>query len=50
VSRARAVLSSKDLAAKLVVNGRKRIEQEFSEKAVVGQYIRMFETVRPGKA
>jgi glycosyltransferase involved in cell wall biosynthesis len=48
--RMRAVLSSKDLAAKLVANGRKRIEQEFSEKAVVGQYIKMFETVRPGKA
>ncbi len=48
--RMRAVLSSKELAAKLITNGRKRIEQEFSEKAVVGQYIRMFETVRPGKA
>lgn len=48
--RMRAVLSSKELAEKLVRNGRKRIEQEFSEKAVVGQYITMFETVRPGKA
>ena len=48
--RMRAVLSSKELAARLVANGRKRIEQEFSEKAVVGQYIKMFETVRPGKA
>lgn len=48
--RMRAVLSSKELAAKLVANGRQRIEQEFSEKAVVGQYIRMFETVRPEKA
>ena len=48
--RMRAVLSSKELAAKLVANGRKRIEREFSEKAVVGQYTRMFENVRPGKA
>ncbi|MGN6514607.1 MAG: glycosyltransferase [Rhizomicrobium sp.] len=47
--RLRAVLASKDLAAKLVANGYKRIEREFSEKAVVGQYIEMFETVRPGK-
>ncbi|MBS0274026.1 MAG: glycosyltransferase family 4 protein [Proteobacteria bacterium] len=48
--RIHAVLSSKELAAKLVTNGYKRVEQEFSETAVVGQYIRMFETVRPGKA
>jgi glycosyltransferase involved in cell wall biosynthesis len=48
--RMRAVLSSKELAAKLVANGYTRIEQEFSEKAVVGEYIKMFETVRPGKA
>jgi glycosyltransferase involved in cell wall biosynthesis len=47
--RLQAVLSSKDLAAKLVANGHKRIEQEFSEDAVVGRYIKMFETVRPGK-
>lgn len=48
--RMRAVLSSKELATKLVAHGYKRIEQEFSEKAVVGQYMKMFETVRPGKA
>jgi hypothetical protein len=46
----RAVLSSKELAAKLVANGYTRIELEFSEKAVVGEYIKMFETVRPEKA
>jgi glycosyltransferase involved in cell wall biosynthesis len=48
--RMRAVLSSKELAAKLVANGYTRIELEFSEKAVVGEYIKMFETVRPEKA
>jgi glycosyltransferase involved in cell wall biosynthesis len=48
--RLQAVLASKELAAKLVANGHKRIEQEFSEQAVVGQYIRMFETVRLGRA
>lgn len=48
--RMRAVLSSNELAAKLIANGRRRIEEEFSEKAVVGQYIKMFETVRPRKA
>ncbi len=46
--RIRAVLSSPELAAKLVANGHKRIEKEFSERAVVGQYTKMFETVRPG--
>ena len=43
----RQVLASKELAAKLVANGRKRVEAEFSEKAVIGQYTRMFEQVRP---
>ncbi|HTQ12342.1 MAG TPA: glycosyltransferase [Rhizomicrobium sp.] len=45
-ARIRAVLSSPDLAAKLVANGRRRIEEEFSEKAVVGRYIAMFEKAR----
>jgi glycosyltransferase involved in cell wall biosynthesis len=47
--RIAAVLSSKKLAARLVANGQKRIDNEFSEKAVVGRYIEMFETVRPEK-
>jgi glycosyltransferase involved in cell wall biosynthesis len=47
--RIRAILSSKELAAKLVANGHKRIAEEFSEKAVVGKYIEMFETVRPNR-
>ncbi len=47
--RMRAVLGSKELAAKLVANGYKRIEEEFSEKAVVAKYIQMFEEVRPGE-
>lgn len=42
--RIRAVLSSKELAAKLVANGHKRIAAEFSERAVVGRHIKMFET------
>jgi glycosyltransferase involved in cell wall biosynthesis len=45
--RIRMVLSSPELAAKLIANGQRRIEKEFSEKAVVGRYIEMFETVRP---
>jgi glycosyltransferase involved in cell wall biosynthesis len=45
--RIRTVLSSRELAAKLVANGRRRIEQEFSEKAVVQRYVDMFESVRP---
>lgn len=45
--RIRAVLSSPELAARLVANGSRRIETEFSEKAVVQRYIDMFETVRP---
>lgn len=43
----REVLQSKALAQKLVANGRRRIEREFSEKVVVKQYIEMFEKVRP---
>jgi glycosyltransferase involved in cell wall biosynthesis len=45
--RIRAVLSSPELAAKLITNGHRRIAAEFSEKAVVGKYIAMFEAVRP---
>jgi glycosyltransferase involved in cell wall biosynthesis len=45
--RIRAVLTSPELAAKLVANGHRRIENEFSEKAVVGKYIDMFEAVKP---
>lgn len=44
--RIRAVLGSKELAAKLVANGQKRIDEEFSEDAVVRQYIAMFEKTR----
>lgn len=43
----RDVLTSKDLANRLVENGRKRIETEFSENVVIGQYLDMFEQVRP---
>ncbi|HEX3675164.1 MAG TPA: glycosyltransferase [Rhizomicrobium sp.] len=45
--RMRAVLASPELAAKLVANGHRRIEGEFSEAAVVKRYIDMFEAVRP---
>ncbi|HEX3653085.1 MAG TPA: glycosyltransferase [Rhizomicrobium sp.] len=43
----RDVLASKGLANRLVENGRKRIETEFSEHVVIGQYVDMFERVRP---
>ena len=43
----RDVLASKDLANGMVENGRKRIETEFSENVVIGQYLDMFERVRP---
>ena len=42
-----AVLSSRHLAQTLVEHGRNRIASEFSEEIVIGQYIRMFEEVRP---
>jgi glycosyltransferase involved in cell wall biosynthesis len=45
--RMRAVLSSNELAAKLVANGAKRIAEKFSEDTVVRRYIDMFEAVRP---
>lgn len=43
----RDVLASNELATRLVGNGRKRIEQEFSEEVVIRQYLDMFERVRP---
>jgi glycosyltransferase involved in cell wall biosynthesis len=47
----RDVLTSRDLAARLVENGRKRIETEFSEKVVIWQYADMFRKVqRKGRA
>jgi glycosyltransferase involved in cell wall biosynthesis len=42
----RDILASKDLAGRLAENGRKRIETEFSEQVVIGQYADMFEQVR----
>ncbi|MFL6688635.1 MAG: glycosyltransferase [Alphaproteobacteria bacterium] len=42
-----AVLSSHYLAKTLVEHGRNRIASEFSEEIVIGQYVRMFEQVRP---
>lgn len=42
----RKVLDSKELARNLAENGRKRIEHEFSEQVVIGQYLDMFEQVR----
>jgi glycosyltransferase involved in cell wall biosynthesis len=42
----RDVLASKSLASRLVENGRKRVESEFSEDVVIGQYRDMFEQVR----
>lgn len=44
--RMRQVLQSKELAQKLVANGRRRVEQEFTEAAVIRKYIDMFEKVR----
>jgi glycosyltransferase involved in cell wall biosynthesis len=46
----RQVLASKDFASRLAENGRKRIESEFSEGAVIGQYLEMFEKVQPKRA
>lgn len=43
------VIASKDLAARLVANGARRVAAEFSEAAVVRQYIDMFERVRRRK-
>lgn len=42
----RAVLSSPELSLKLVENGLRRAQSEFSEEAVIGKYIEMFEQVR----
>ena len=41
-----AELASRALAETLVANGRRRIEEEFSEGAVVRRYIEFFEKVR----
>src|SRR5262249_22684650 len=43
----RAVLTSKELAAKLAAAGRHRVETEFSETRIVQSYIDLFEKVRP---
>jgi glycosyltransferase involved in cell wall biosynthesis len=41
----RRILSSPDLAKQLVINGRKRVAEEFSEGAVIGRYSDMFDKV-----
>jgi glycosyltransferase involved in cell wall biosynthesis len=48
----RAVLSSRETAARLVANGRRRVADEFSENRIVQHYIDVFERVRrkPGRA
>jgi glycosyltransferase involved in cell wall biosynthesis len=40
------VLSNRELAAKLVKNGRQRISDEFSEEAIVSQYLDLMEKLR----
>ena len=40
------LIASRALAETLVANGRRRIEEEFSEGAVVRRYIEFFEKVR----
>jgi glycosyltransferase involved in cell wall biosynthesis len=40
------VISSPELAAKLAANGRARVAAEFSESAIVRQYLDLFEKVR----
>ena len=42
----RRVITSKDLPARLVAAGRQRVAEEFSEDAIVRQYIALFEKVR----
>lgn len=42
----RMVLSSKPLADRLVAAGRRRVSEEFSERAIVRRYIDLFEKVR----
>jgi len=44
------VIASPQLARRLVENGAKRVAAEFSEAAVVRQYIEMFEKVRARRA
>jgi len=40
------LLSSKGLADRLVANGKRRVEQEFSEERVMKRYIELFERLR----
>ncbi len=42
----RRVIGSNELAARLVAAGRRRVSEEFSEAAIVRQYIALFEKVR----
>jgi glycosyltransferase involved in cell wall biosynthesis len=42
----RMVLDSKPLARRLVEGGRKRVAEQFSESAIVGRYIDLFDSVR----
>ena len=42
----RQVIASKVLAARLVAGGRRRLTEEFSEDAIIAQYINLFEKVR----
>lgn len=43
----RELVSSKSLAEKLVAAGRRRVSEEFSERAIVRRYIDLFEKVLP---
>jgi glycosyltransferase involved in cell wall biosynthesis len=43
----RRVLASPDLAQQLVINGRRRIADEFSEAAVIARYRALFERLIP---
>ncbi len=42
----RTLVSNKELAAKLVENGRKRISNEFSEEVIASQYLALLESLR----
>jgi glycosyltransferase involved in cell wall biosynthesis len=39
----RAVLASEEMAQQLAKNGKKRVAEEFSEPAIVGQYLSLME-------
>ena len=45
----RKVLGAPDLARRMVDNGKARIQQEFTEDAIVRQYLSLFERLRPGR-